>query len=87
VSDDNVKVIGGGNLDFALQRQITASLGDTLRDFQDQDPENRPATGAVWVVFNDAGDFRSGWDTRNSALPSSAAIGIGIAALTSKSRT
>lgn len=65
-----------------VSTQLTESMAQTLKTFE-AEGVNGPPTGAVWVVFDNAGGYRVGWDTNNCALPSTAVVGMAMAALMS----
>lgn len=64
---------------LAFRQRIAVDVVGSVERFE---AEGEVPTGAVWVVFNDEGAFRSGWSAEQSALPSNAIIGMAIAALT-----
>lgn len=58
--------------------QLTGVMADTVRSFEEG---GFAPTGAVCIVFDDNGNWRVGWDSRDSILPSNALMGLALNAL------
>jgi hypothetical protein len=75
---DNVIPLNGIAGPSPAARQIAESVANTVRMFEDV---GDAPTGAVWVIFDDEGAYRVGWDSNNSKLPATALNGLAIRAL------
>lgn len=75
---DNVRPLRGNVCSMNIQAELTQDFARCVDNFQ----EEMPATGALWVVFDDKGKHRVGWTADKSALPAGSILGMGIAALT-----
>ena len=74
-----VVALHGEPSSLAFRQRIAVDIVGSVERFE---ASGDVPTGAVWVVFDDNGAFRTGWSAEQSALPSTAIIGMAIAALT-----
>lgn len=77
--DDTIIALHGAQASLPFRQRIAVDVIGSVERFE---AGGDTPTGAVWVVFDDKGAFRSGWSAEQSALPSTAIIGMAIAALT-----
>ena len=74
---NNVLAMNGEAVSPSAKASLVNDFARTVDNFQIESP----ATGAVWVVFDDSGAWRTGWTSENSNLPATAIIGMGVRAL------
>lgn len=75
----NVVALDGTVSGYDLRRRLADGVGQSATDMEVRG--NMP-TGAVWVVMDDLGNYRTSWDASQSALPARALVGIAMTALT-----
>lgn len=63
----------------SFQARIAEAIAHTAQRWADD--EGRAPSAAFWVICDDAGTYRIGWDAESSSLPASALKGIMIAGL------
>ncbi len=79
MSENNVTSINGEIASLPFRQSVARDVAETCAKFE---AAGDKPTGAVWVVFDDKGSFRTGWCSEYSELPATAIIGMAIGALT-----
>lgn len=75
----NVTPLRGDVAGLNSKSAMVDDFARCIENFQEQSP----ATGGVWVIFDDEGGWRTGWTSEASALPATAILGMAVRALTS----
>lgn len=78
MSENNVTPLRGSVASQGFRQHMVESLGKSINDFEQNGAQ---ATAALWVIVDDKGEFRIGWDSRHSNLPASALVGISLGAM------
>lgn len=75
--NSNVTPLRGDIEGMTTKSAMVSDFARGIETFQ----EESPVTGAVWVIFDDTGGWRTGWTAEASALPATAIIGMATRAL------
>jgi hypothetical protein len=67
-----------------VRRLLTDAVAQSSEVFEVAN--GTPPTAVVYVLMDDAGTFRVGWETNSSSLPGAAALGIAVRGLLSEPR-
>jgi hypothetical protein len=74
----NVTPLYGSSEGYPLRRRLSDGIGQSTVTLEER---GVAATGAVWVVMDDTGNYHASWDASLSALPARALVGMALTAL------
>lgn len=78
MTEGNITPLYGSCEGYPLRRRLSDGIGQSAVTLEER---GCPATGAVWVVMDDIGNYHASWDASLSALPARALVGMALTAL------
>lgn len=75
---DNVTPLRPDAPPTEIRSHLVNGLADCIQKFE---ADGHTPSAGVWIVMDENGCYRLGWDTRNSVLPPSVSLSVALKAL------